>query len=61
MFNIKNLSPNQVAAINAFAIALIVAIANFIFIKNWWVALASLGALFIIAYFNAFIRVIISP
>lgn len=51
MFNFKNLSPNQVAAINALAISLIVAVANFIFIYNWWVALASFAALFLIAYF----------
>ena len=50
MFNIKNLSPNQVAAINAIAISAIVAVANYIFINNWWVALATFGALFIIAY-----------
>jgi two-component system, OmpR family, phosphate regulon sensor histidine kinase PhoR len=51
MFNIKNLSPNQVAAVNAITISAIVAIANFIFVHNWWVAFATFGALFIIAYF----------
>ncbi|HET9057677.1 MAG TPA: ATP-binding protein [Chitinophagaceae bacterium] len=51
MVNIKNLSPNQVAAINAVTISAIVAVTNFIFIRNGWIALAVFVALFVIAYF----------
>ncbi len=46
----KNLSPRQVAAINAFSISILVALANYIFIKSWWIALITFGVLFIIAY-----------
>jgi two-component system, OmpR family, phosphate regulon sensor histidine kinase PhoR len=50
MFNFKNLSPRQVAAVNAGSISLLVAIANYIFIKNWWVPVITLVVLFLIAY-----------
>lgn len=46
----KNLSPRQVAAVNAFSISVLVALANFIFIKSWWIALITLVVLFIISY-----------
>ncbi len=46
----KNLSPRQVAAINAFSISILVALGNYIFIKSWWIALITFGVLFIIAY-----------
>jgi two-component system, OmpR family, phosphate regulon sensor histidine kinase PhoR len=46
----KNLSPRQVAAVNAFVISLLVALTNYIFIKNWLVALITFIVLFIIAY-----------
>lgn len=51
MFNLKNLSPRQVAAVNAGSISLLVAIANFIFIKSGWIAVITFGVLFIIAYY----------
>jgi len=46
----KNLSPRQVAGINAFSISILVALANYIFIKSWWIALITFVVLFIIAY-----------
>ncbi len=50
MFNTRQLTPVQVAAINAFAISLLVGIANYFFIKSWWIALASFAVLFVISY-----------
>ena len=46
----KNLSPRQIAAVNAISISILVAVANYIFIKNWWIALITLVVLFIISY-----------
>lgn len=51
MFSTKNLSPRQIAAINAASISILVAIANLIFIGNWWVAVLTLVILFIVSYF----------
>lgn len=51
MLSTKNLSPRQIAAINAASISILVAIANFIFIGNWWVALLTLVILYTVAYF----------
>lgn len=48
--NINNLSPQQIAAVNAASISLLVAIANLIFLQDWLVALLTLVVLFIIAY-----------
>ena len=50
MASIKNLSPRQVAAVNAATISLMVALANLIFIKPWWTALITFVVLFIVAY-----------
>ena len=50
MASIKNLSPRQVAAVNAATISLMVALANLIFIKPWWTALITFAVLFIVAY-----------
>jgi two-component system, OmpR family, phosphate regulon sensor histidine kinase PhoR len=50
MFDPKNISPSQIAAINAFTIALIGSVANLIFFTNWWVPIATFITLFIIAY-----------
>ena len=50
MFDPKNISPSQIAAINAFTIALIGSVANLIFFTNWWVPLITFVTLFIIAY-----------
>jgi len=51
MLSTKNLSPREIAAINAASISILVAIANFIFIGNWWVALLTLIILYTVAYF----------
>ncbi len=48
--NVKNLSPNQIAAINAFCISLLVAVANYLFLHQIIVALATFGILAIISY-----------
>ena len=50
MFDTKNITPQQIAAFNAFTIALIGGLANLIFIRIWWVPLATFVILFIIAY-----------
>ncbi len=51
MFSTKNLSPRQVAAINAISISVLVAIANLILVDSWWIALLTLVLLFIVSYF----------
>src|ERR1700712_264963 len=48
--DLKNLSPRQVAAVNALCISVLVALVNYIFIRNWWIALITFVVLFIIAY-----------
>jgi len=50
MFNSRQLNPVQVSAINAFTISLLVGIANYIFIGNWWIAILSFVVLLIISY-----------
>jgi two-component system phosphate regulon sensor histidine kinase PhoR len=50
MIDTKNLTPKQLAAINAVAIAIIGSIANLIFIRIWWIPIATFITLFIIAY-----------
>jgi len=50
MLNFKNLSPRQVAAINAASISVLVALANYVFIQSLWIAAITLVVLFIIAY-----------
>jgi two-component system, OmpR family, phosphate regulon sensor histidine kinase PhoR len=50
MINFGNLSPRQVAAFNAVSISLLVAIANYVFIKSWWIAILTFVILFLIAY-----------
>lgn len=51
MLDTKNLTPQQIAAINAITIAIIGSIANVFFIRIWWVPLGTFLVLFIIAYF----------
>jgi two-component system phosphate regulon sensor histidine kinase PhoR len=51
MLDTKNLSPNQIAAMNAVTIALAGGLANFLFIRTWWVPLITFGVMFIIAYY----------
>lgn len=48
--DLKNLSPRQVAAINAVSISILVALACYIFTANWLAALATLVILFAISY-----------
>ena len=50
MLNSQHLNPVQVAAINAFAISLLVGIANYFFVKSWWIAILSFAVLFVISY-----------
>jgi two-component system phosphate regulon sensor histidine kinase PhoR len=50
MFSAKNLNPQNISFINATAIALVGSIANLIFIRIWWVPLATFITLFLIAY-----------
>ncbi len=50
MTNPRQLTPNQVAAINAVTISLLVAVANYLFIRNWWIALVTFSSLFLISY-----------
>jgi len=50
MFDTKNITPQQIAAFNAFTIALSGGIANLIFFHNWWVPVVTFIILFIIAY-----------
>ncbi len=51
MLNKQQLSPFQIAAINALAISLLAGIANYYFIRNLWVALISTISLFLVSYF----------
>jgi two-component system, OmpR family, phosphate regulon sensor histidine kinase PhoR len=50
MLDTKNITPSQVAAINALAIALAGSLANLFFFQNWWVPLLTFTILFVIAY-----------
>ncbi len=54
MFNFKNLSPRQVAAILAFSISLLVGIAIFVLTGKWTIAVGSFGVLFLVAYLLIF-------
>jgi len=58
MFTTKNITPQNIAAKNALAIALVGSIANLIFIRIWWVPLVTFLILFGIAYIltNYFIQ-----
>ncbi len=50
MLNIRNLTPVQVAAINAFAISLLAGIAIYFFEDGFWAALISFSVLFLVSY-----------
>jgi two-component system, OmpR family, phosphate regulon sensor histidine kinase PhoR len=52
--NLKNLSPRQVAAINAGSISFLVALANYFFLHKWWIALLTFLILFIVSYLLIF-------
>ena len=51
MFSNRNITPVQLAAVNAFAISLLAGLAVFLFGKNWQTAAGSFIVLFIISYF----------
>jgi len=51
MFDYKNINPRQIAFFNALTISLVGGLANFIFIRNWWVPIVTFFVLFIISYF----------
>ena len=50
MFDTKNISPRQIALLNASAIALVGGLANFLFIRTWWTFFVTFGVLFIVSY-----------
>lgn len=50
MFDTKNISPRQISLLNAVTISTLGALADFILIKNWWIALVTLVGLFIVSY-----------
>ena len=50
MINSRQLTPIQLSAITAFTISLLVGLANYFFIRSWWIALVSFAVLFIISY-----------
>lgn len=50
MINSRQLTPVQLSAITAFTISLLVGLANYFFIRSWWIALVSFAVLFIISY-----------
>jgi two-component system phosphate regulon sensor histidine kinase PhoR len=50
MFSVKNLNPQNISFINALAIALAGSIANLIFVRIWWVPIATFFTLFLIGY-----------
>jgi two-component system phosphate regulon sensor histidine kinase PhoR len=51
MFRNSNITPVQLAIINAFAISLLAGLAVFLFGKKWQTAVGSFGVLFLISYF----------
>lgn len=50
MINSRQLTPIQLSAITAFTISLLVGLANYFFIRSWWIALVSFAVLFLISY-----------
>jgi two-component system phosphate regulon sensor histidine kinase PhoR len=50
VFDTKNISPRQIALLNAVTISILGALADFILIKNWWISLVTLVGLFIVSY-----------
>lgn len=50
MINSRQLTPVQLSAFTAFTISLLVGLANYFFIRSWWIALLSFVVLFIISY-----------
>jgi two-component system phosphate regulon sensor histidine kinase PhoR len=54
MFNLKNLSPRQVASILAFSISALVGLANLLLLHSWTIAGASFLVLFLVSYLLIF-------
>ncbi len=52
--NLKNISPRQIASINAGSISLLVALASLVILKEWRIALVTFAVLFLIAYLLIF-------
>lgn len=50
MINSRQLTPVQLSAFTAFTISLLVGLANYFFVRSWWIALASFAVLFVISY-----------
>jgi two-component system phosphate regulon sensor histidine kinase PhoR len=50
MFDLKNIAPRQIALINAVAISLVGGLANFLFIRTWWIFIVTFAILFVISY-----------
>jgi two-component system phosphate regulon sensor histidine kinase PhoR len=50
MFDLKNIAPRQIALINAVAISLAGGLANFLFIRTWWIFIVTFAILFVISY-----------
>jgi two-component system phosphate regulon sensor histidine kinase PhoR len=51
MIDPKNINPRQVSAINAFTIAFVGGMVNFLVIRNWWIPIVTFLGLFLISYF----------
>ena len=51
MFETKNINPRQVAAFNAFTIAIVGGLVNYLVIRNWWIPIVTFLGLFLISYF----------
>jgi two-component system phosphate regulon sensor histidine kinase PhoR len=51
MFETKNINPRQVAALNAFTIAIVGGLVNYLVIRNWWIPIVTFLGLFLISYF----------
>ena len=50
MINSRQLTPVQLSAFTAFTISLLVGLANYFFVRSWWIALLSFAVLFLISY-----------
>lgn len=50
MFDARNITPRQIAAINALTLAVMVGIASFIYTGNPWISVVSFALLFLLSY-----------
>ena len=51
MLDTKNITPSQIAAMNAATISLAGGLANFMFFRNWYIPVVTFTILFFISYF----------